>query len=122
MEKVNVIFINDVQVYAYQSADKKVYLPIKPLCKAIGLDYDQNIERTIDHGLLGHDLVAMADPDSPDEIEMCIPVPTILGWICYSTEGQKGPTVGCVARICYDTIFEMFFTDPECHSSRVLTK
>lgn len=108
-EQEDVIFINDVQVTAYERGPLDVFIPMEPLCKAIGLDYEAALERTKRHPIFKKELVAFRNGEGTEDsaICLCIPLEYYMGWLfCMTDEGAIGSKD--VMLMCYDALYDKY--------------
>lgn len=108
-EQEDVIFINDVKVTAYERGPLDVFIPMEPLCKAIGLDYEAVLEQTKEHPTFKKKLAALYVGESyaPSSIVVCLPLKYIMGWTFWITD-EATEEVKFRMLMCHDAIYERF--------------
>lgn len=108
-EKENVIFVNDVQVTAYERGPLDVFIPIEPLCKDMGLEYETSLEQTKEHPTFGKKLTAWSTGEGNADISIviCLPLKYIMGWTFWVTD-EASEEVKFLMLLCYEAIYERF--------------
>ena len=108
-EKENVIFINDVQVTSYERGPLDVFIPMEPLCKAMGLDYEAALEKTKEHPTFKKKLVAWSTgaADMDMSVIICLPLKYFMGWTFWIADEEAAKVKG-IMLMCYEAIYDRF--------------
>lgn len=114
MSKKKISIINGVEIFAEVSENGQVYIPVKPICQAIGVDPEAQRQRIMRHYILrstAFTLKAVA-ADEKDREMLCLPLEFIYGWLFtidanLVAEGRR-ETVANYQRECYETLYRHF--------------
>lgn len=82
MGKILITRINSVEIFAEQCEDK-VLVPIKPICKAIGVDFKSQFDKVKEDEILGSTMVlsTTVGSDGKDREMVCLPLKFVYGWL-----------------------------------------
>ncbi len=103
--------INGVEIYAVKKEDGTVLVPIKPICKAIGIDSEDELQRIQgDRRLLRASVTITTEGNGGRELEMlCLPLKETLGWIfsiqSFMVDESIRDQVEKYRDECYDAIY-----------------
>ena len=75
--------INTKEIIVYINNGVQKFVPITPICEAIGILVSYQVERIEDDALLGADFIQLSVADENETINIipCLPIKYILGWI-----------------------------------------
>lgn len=105
--------INGVDIVTVER-DGEIFVPIKPICEAIGIDFASQYRKLQSEDILSASVVIMtmvAADDSSREM-VCLPLKFIYGWLFTINPGKVAPeareTVSRYRRECYDVLYDHF--------------
>lgn len=83
MSKQKISIINGVEIYAEVNENGNVFIPVKPLCQAIGVDPEGQRQRILRHYILSSTAftVKVVAADEKDREMLCLPLEYVYGWI-----------------------------------------
>lgn len=105
--------INGVDIVTVER-DGEIFVPIKPICEAIGIDVDaQRNKLNSDQFFYSTAAIIAAVAADEKEREMyCIRLRDVYGWLATINPGKVAPeareTVSRYRRECYDVLYEHF--------------
>lgn len=105
--------INGIDIVTVEQ-DGEVYVPIKPICEAIGIDVDaQRNKLNADEFFNSTTAIIAAVAADDKEREMfCIRLRDVYGWLATINPGKVAPDaredVSKYRRQCYDILYEYF--------------
>ncbi|WP_290393384.1 phage antirepressor N-terminal domain-containing protein [uncultured Duncaniella sp.] len=105
--------INGIDIVAVEKGGD-IYVPIKPICTAIGVDFAAQRQRILRHPLLASTMVAITTVanDEKEREMLCLPLKYTYGWlfsIDASLVSEKArPSVEKYQAECYDVLYEHF--------------
>lgn len=75
--------INGVEIFAVKDEDNQVFVPVKPLCEAIGVAYERQYSKVKEHPILSAviTLRVTTGADGKQYEMVCLPHEFIYGWI-----------------------------------------
>ncbi|MDE5773995.1 MAG: phage antirepressor N-terminal domain-containing protein [Muribaculaceae bacterium] len=81
--RVNVGRINGVDIYAVSDESGNVYVPVKPICKALGVNADSQVDKINEHNILASTTVlrGVVAADGRQREMICIPLKYTFGWL-----------------------------------------
>lgn len=83
MEKQVITRINGIEIAALRDEDHNFFVPVKPICEAIGVDPEAQRQRIMRHYILGSTaftLKVVAADDKEREM-LCLPLEYVYGWL-----------------------------------------
>lgn len=105
--------INGVEIVAVEQ-DGDIFVPIRPICQAIGVDFAAQRQRINRHYLLASTVVTITTVagDEKDREMVCLPLKYIYGWL-FSIDAtlvsdKARPSVEKYQAECYDVLYEHF--------------
>lgn len=112
-ERFLIATINGTEIYAVNH-EGETYVPIRPICTAIGVDYSGQIRDIKSDPTLstvvGISPTTGADGKTYDMV--CLPLKYIYGWLFTINPGKVSPeareTVTNYRRECYEVLYEHF--------------
>lgn len=114
MSKQKISIINGVEIYAEVNENGNVFIPVKPLCQAIGIDHAAQVQRIKRHRKLSSTVVVITTvADDGKQREMiCLPLQYIYGWL-FSIDlsmvtKESLPNVEKYQDECYDILYRHF--------------
>ena len=116
METLTVTKVNDVMILVGNNPERLV--PIKPICKALGIDHDsqrQKIQDDLDLNSTAS-LSTVVAYDGKEREMFCLPLQYIFGWLFTINPKNVKPEAQEAVRQyrmqCYKALFE-YFTEPQ---------
>ncbi len=113
MEK-NTININGVEIII-ATKDGREYLPIKPICEAIGVDFAAQYNKIKEHPILSSTIaiIATVGADGRAREMVCLPERFYYGWLFSINPEEVIPGLrdgfDCFLRLCYRVLYN--YTD-----------
>lgn len=105
--------INGVDIVTVER-DGEIFVPIKPICQALTIDFEGQRQRIARHYILGSTaftLKAVAADEKEREM-LCLPLEYIYGWLFTINPKNVAPeareAVTRYRRECYDVLYEHF--------------
>ena len=116
METLTVTKVNDVMILVGNNPERLV--PIKPICKALGIDHDsqrQKIQDDLDLNSTAS-LITVVAYDGKEREMFCLQLQYIFGWLFTinpkNVKLKAEETVRQYRMQCYKALFE-YFTEPQ---------
>lgn len=114
MSKQKITILNGVEIFAEITENGQVYIPVKPICQAIGVDPEAQRQRILRHYILGSTaftLKAVAADEKEREM-LCLPLEYIYGWL-FTIDANlvaeaNREKVADYQRECYDILYRHF--------------
>lgn len=114
MNEKQITRINGVEIAAVTTEDGSIFVPVKPICQALTIDFEGQRQRIARHYILGSTaftLKAVAADEKEREM-LCLPLEYIYGWLFTIDAGQvaesRREAVANYQRECYDVLYEHF--------------
>lgn len=114
MEKQTFISkINGVDIVTVNQ-DGETYVPIKPICQALGIDFSAQYNKLQSDETLSSTIaiIAMVGADNKEREMVCLAVKFIYGWLFTINPGKVAPeareAVTRYRRECYDVLYDHF--------------
>jgi hypothetical protein len=109
--------VNNVSILMVQNGEKHV--PVKPICDALGIDVDGQIQKIRRHEILGSTtcILQVVAADKKDREMVCIPFKYVFGWLFTIQPNMvKEEARDAVIKYqieCYDALFKHFTDQSE---------
>lgn len=83
MDKLKISIINGVELIAVRDEDGNVFVPVKPICEAIGVRFDTQFAKLQEHPILASTIALRATVgfDGKEREMVCLPLEFVYGWI-----------------------------------------
>lgn len=90
------------------SADGTIYVAIKPICSALGVDYIRQFKNVQEHHILSGVLSKQTTHDASGRLQemVCLPERYIYGWL-FSINSKSEDLIKYQSQ-CYDVLFDYF--------------
>ncbi len=105
--------INGIDIVTVEK-DGETYLPVKPICEAIGIAFQSQNDKLREHPILSSTvtiIVTVGADGKPREM-VCIPLKYVYGWLFTINPGKVAPeareTVERYSRECYEVLYNHF--------------
>lgn len=114
MSKQKISIINGVEIFAEVNENGQVFIPVKPVCQAIGIDHPSQVQRIKRHHILGPTMViiTMVAADEKDREMVCLPLEFVYGWLFTIETGlvaeSRRQDVETYQRECYEILYRHF--------------
>lgn len=114
MEKQFITIVNGIEIAAVRDENNDFYVPIKPICDAIGVAYQAQHAKLMEHEILGPTvtLSVMVAADGKKREMVCLPLEFIYGWIfTINTKNVSKEAHDNVKRYqleCYEALYNYF--------------
>lgn len=105
--------INGVDIVTVER-DGEIFVPIKPICEAIGIDVDAQRNKLNSDQFFNSTtaIIAAVAADEKAREMYCIRLRDVYGWLATINPGKVAPTareaVAVYRRECYDALYEHF--------------
>ena len=113
MEAKSIAIINGVEIPAVVE-NGETYLPIKPICEAIGITFEPQFRKLKEDETLGSVIIIMitTGADGKSYEMVCLPLKFIYGWLFTINPGKVAPEAkGKVIKYrkeCYEVLYDHF--------------
>lgn len=113
MENKAIAIINGINIVTVQHQGE-IYVPIKPICKAIGVNYTTQLEKLKSHPILSSTipLRGTVGADGKDREMVCLPLKYVYGWLFTINPGnvseEARQNVVKYQMECYDVLYRHF--------------
>lgn len=114
MSKKKISIINDVEIFAEVTENGQVFLPVKPICQAIGVDHDAQRQRIKRHRKLSSVAVTITatGADGKNYDMLALPLQYVYGWVfsidISMVSEDALPSVERYQDECYDILYRHF--------------
>ena len=112
MDKTTINF-NGVDIVV-ANKDGKAFLPIKPICEAIGIAFQSQNDKIKEHPILRSvvTIIVTTGADGKKYEMVCLPVKYVYGWLFTINPGKVAPdareNVERYSRECYEVLYNHF--------------
>ena len=106
--------INGVEIYAVKDEDNKVFVPVKPICEAIGVAYEPQFSKVKHHQILASviTLRVTTGADGKNYEMVCLPQEYVYGWIFTinpkNVSDDARDNVIWYQKKCYEVLYDYF--------------
>ena len=113
----HLVKFNDFEIPAVKS-DNEVFVAIKPICEAIGIDWAYAIERIKENEILGelYGTYRIVAADGATREMVCLPLDYVAGWLFMINvklvNEEARPILIKFQRECYKALRDYFFGKP----------
>lgn len=114
MSKQKISFINGVEIFADVTDNGQVYIPVKPICDAIGVAYEPQFSKLKVHDILASTITlrVMVATDGKQREMVCLPLEYVYGWLfTINTKNVSEKAHDYVLRYqreCYEILYRHF--------------
>lgn len=114
MNKILITSINGIDIYAVNDKDGNVFVPVKPICDAIGVAYQTQHLKLQEHEILAPTITlrVMVAADGKKREMVCLPLEFVYGWIfTINTKNVSEKAHDSVLRYqleCYNALYRHF--------------
>lgn len=114
MEKQVITRINGIEISAVTDENHNFFVPIKPICDAIGVNYESQYAKLKDHEILAPTIAlsTMVAADGKEREMVCLPLEFVYGWIfTINTKNVSKEAHDSVLRYqleCYQALYTHF--------------
>jgi P22_AR N-terminal domain len=121
----NVLVINKVK-FECPVIENEIFVPIKPVCDALGIDHSSQIQTIKNHPRFGS--VVVENPttgsDGKQYSMLCLPLKYTLGWLMGIDERKvkedAKDTVAEYQEAAYQALYEKFYLEPNLQKTKLL--
>ncbi len=114
MEKLKISIINGVEIIAVKDENNKIFVPVKPICEAIGIRFETQYAKIQEHFLLSPALTIKetTGADGKTREMVCLPFTQTHGWLV--TINPKNVSEGAREKVaeyleqCYKVLGNFF--------------
>ncbi len=105
--------INGIDIVSV-GKDGDIYVPIKPICEAIGIAFPAQYSKLQEDAFLAPTvtIIVMVAADGKEREMVCLPLRYTYGWLATINPGKVAPeareAVTNYRRECYDVLYEHF--------------
>ena len=114
MKETLITRINDVAIAATSNEQGEVLIPIRPICDALGVNSNGQIEKIKSDPILGatDKLSLSVGPDGRQREMVCLPLQYVFGWLFTinpaNVSEEARPAVKRYRLDCYDALYNHF--------------
>lgn len=114
MDKQVITTINGIEIAAVADEAHNYFVPVKPICEAIGVDYEGQYLKLREHEILASTicLSKIVAADGKQREMVCLPLEFVYGWIfTINTKNVSKDAHDSVLRYqreCYDALYRHF--------------
>lgn len=114
MDKLIITTINGIEIAVISDGKHNIYVPVKPICQALGIDHDSQRQRINRHYILASTAVTLTAvaADSKDREMLCLPLEFAYGWLftidANLVAESRRETVASYQRECYEALYRHF--------------
>ena len=114
MKETLITIINDVAIAATSNEQGEVLIPIRPICDALGVNSNGQIEKIKSDPILGatDKLSLSVGPDGRQREMVCLPLQYVFGWLFTINPGnvdeRAKEAVIRYKKECYDALYNHF--------------
>lgn len=114
MKETMITRINDVAIAATSNEQGEVLIPIRPICDALGVNSNGQIEKIKSDPILGatDKLSLSVGPDGRQREMVCLPLQYVFGWLFTINPGnvdeKAKEAVIRYKKECYDALYNHF--------------
>ena len=114
MKETLITRINDVAIAATSNEQGEVLIPIRPICDALGVNSNGQIEKIKSDPILGatDKLSLSVGPDGRQREMVCLPLQYVFGWLFTinpaNVSEEARPAVKRYRLECYDALYNHF--------------
>lgn len=114
MKETMITRINDVAIAATSNEQGEVLIPIRPICDALGVNSNGQIEKIKSDPILGatDKLSLSVGPDGRQREMVCLPLQYVFGWLFTINPGnvdeRAKEAVIRYKKECYDALYNHF--------------
>lgn len=114
MDKQVITTINGIEISAVRDENNNFFVPVKPICDAIGVNYESQYAKLKDHEILASTIVlsTMVASDGKQREMVSLPLEFVYGWIfTINTKNVSEAARGSVLRYqleCYNALYRHF--------------
>lgn len=114
MDKQTISIINGVEISAVSDENHNIFVPVKPICQAIGVDPEAQRQRILRHYILSSTAFTLkvVASDEKEREMLCLPLEFIYGWL-FTIDANliaeaRREKVAAFQRECYDVLYRHF--------------
>jgi hypothetical protein len=113
MNTINLVKVNDITIQMIVDKRQKL-VPIKPICEALGIDFDSQRKKLNEHFFLSSTAVlsTAVGADTKQREMVCLPYRYIFGWLFTinpkNVKEEAREAVEKYGMKCYDILFDYF--------------
>lgn len=114
MNEKKITRINGVEIAAVTTEDGSIFVPVKPICQALTIDFSAQAQHIKRHHILASTMVTLTTvaADEKEREMLCLPLEYIYGWLFTIDAGQvaesRREAVANYQRECYNALYEHF--------------
>lgn len=114
MNKQAITTINGIEITAVNDENHNVFVPVKPICDAIGVAYERQFSKLKEHEILAPTVTlrVMVAADGRQREMVCLPLEFVYGWIfTINTKNVSESAHDSILRYqleCYNALYRHF--------------
>lgn len=114
MSKQKITILNGVEIFVEITENGQVFIPVKPICDAIGVAFEPQFSKLKEHEILSSTITlrVMVAADGKQREMVCLPLEYVYGWIfTVNTKNVSEKSHDYVLqyqRECYDILYRHF--------------
>ncbi|MBD5273432.1 MAG: hypothetical protein HDS36_01000 [Bacteroides sp.] len=124
LKETRINVVNGIEISTVEK-DGEFYVPVKPICQAIGIDFSSQIARVKESPLIAPSMVIIATvgADNCTREMVCLPEKLVYGWLASINPGKVSPeareNVIRYQKECYEILYIHFHQ--KAHRDETLT-
>ena len=114
MAKQAITTINGIEIFAVTDENNNFFVPVKPICQALGIDPEGQRQRILRHYILSSVAFTLkaTGTDNKNYDMLCLPIKFVYGWLftidANLVNESRRETVAEYQRECYDALYRHF--------------
>lgn len=114
MNNQTITTINGIKITVVIDEDSNIFVPVKPICQALTIDFSAQAQRLKRHLILGPTVVTLTTvaADEKEREMLCLPLKYVYGWLFTIDAGQvaesRRDAVTNYQLECYEALYEHF--------------
>lgn len=114
MDRQLITTLNGIEITAVIDEKHNVFVPVKPICQALGIDHPAQVQRLKRHYILASTVVTLTTvaEDSKEREMLCLPLEFAYGWLftidANLVAESRRETVASYQRECYEALYRHF--------------
>lgn len=114
MDKQFITTVNGIEITAVRDEKHNFFVPVKPICQAIGINADGQRIKLRDDEFFNSttEIISVVAADGKEREMYCIRLRDVYGWLATINPGKVAPeareAVSRYRRECYDVLYDHF--------------
>ena len=114
MDKQLITTINGIEIVAVTDETHNFFVPVKPICQALGIDHPAQVQRIKRHHILSSVVVTVTTTGADGKCYdmLSLPLEFIYGWLFTIDTAlvaeERRPNIEAYQRECYEALYRHF--------------